>query len=83
MPPHLFSVADNAYNDMLTSKRHPSPHILNDSKGLFTCTVNVIIFVSGTFDRFNAMCEQHHRTALNSFINGTKLMTLTVCVNEP
>ena len=35
-------------------------------------TVNVTVFVSGTLDLFNAMCKQHHRTASNPFINGTK-----------
>ena len=34
--------------------------------------VNVTVFVSGTFDLFNIMCKQHHRTALNPFLNGTK-----------
>ena len=40
-------------------------------------------FVSGTFDLFNVICKQHHRAALNPFLNGTKTVTLTVCVNEP
>ena len=28
---------------------------------------NVCSFVSGAFDLFNAMCEQHHRTVLRQF----------------
>ena len=38
-----------------------------------------IVFVSGTFDLLNVM----YRTALKPFLNGTKTVTLTVCVNEP
>ena len=41
-----------------------------NNKGFFT--LNVIVFVSGTFDRFNVTCKQCHRTALHPFINGTK-----------
>ena len=40
-------------------------------KATFTRTV----FVSGTFDlfdAFNASCEQHLRTAFNPFLNGKK-----------
>ena len=29
-------------------------------------------FVSGTFDLFDVMCEQHHRAALKLILNGTK-----------
>ena len=42
------------------------------SEGLFTHTVQVTVFMSGTFDLFDIMCKQHHRTALNPFLNGTK-----------
>ena len=52
-------------------------------KASFTHTVNVIIFVSGTFDLFNVLCIQHHRIALNPFLNGTKKVTLTVRVDRP
>ena len=42
------------------------------SKTTFTRSV----FVSGTFDlfdkKFNVMCEQHHRTTFNPFLNGKK-----------
>ncbi len=31
MPPHLFSVADNAYADMLTSMYTVSPHVVDTS----------------------------------------------------
>ena len=41
------------------------------TKGLFTRTVNVTVFVSGTFD-FYVMCKQHHSNTLNPFSNGTK-----------
>ena len=37
----------------------------------FTHTVNVTI-VSGTFGLFKILCKQHHRTALNPFLNDTK-----------
>ena len=33
----------------------------------FTLTVNVTVFVSGTFDLFNVMCKRHNKTALNTF----------------
>ena len=29
-------------------------------------------FVSGTFDLFDVVCEQHHRAALKPILNGTK-----------
>ena len=45
---------------------------LSSSKTSFTHTVNVAVFMSGTFDLFNVMCKQHHTTALNPFLNGTK-----------
>ena len=35
-------------------------------------TVNITVFMSGTFDLFNIMCKQYHWTALNAFLNGTK-----------
>ena len=35
-------------------------------------TANVTVSVSGTFDLFNVTCKQHHRNALNTFLNGTK-----------
>ena len=52
-------------------------------KCLFTCTVNVNVYVSGVFDLFSVMCKQPHMTALNPFLNGTKKLILMVCVNEP
>ena len=44
-------------------------HMTSSSKGAFTRSVFQTIFVSGTFDLFNVMCEQHHRVALNPFLN--------------
>ena len=35
-----------------------------------------------TFNLFDVTCKQHHRTALNPILNGTKKATLTVRVNE-
>ena len=35
--------------------------------------------MSGIFD---VMCQQHNTTALNLFVNSTKPVTLTVCVNR-
>ena len=49
----------------------------------FTHTVNVTVFVSGTFDLFDVMCKQQNRTALNPFLNGVKKVTLMVYVNGP
>ena len=43
-----------------------------DAQDLFTCTVNVTVSVSSTIDPFNVTCKQHHRTALNPFLNNTK-----------
>ena len=42
------------------------------TKGLFTRTVNVAVFVSSTFDLFDVMCKRCHRTAFNLFLNGMK-----------
>ena len=39
-------------------------------KGSFTLAANVIVFVSSTFGPFNILYEQHHRAALNPFLNG-------------
>ena len=41
-------------------------------EGSFTRDVNVIVFVSGTFDLFSVVCKQHYRTALNPLSNGTE-----------
>ena len=41
-------------------------------RGSFTCTINVTIFVRGTFDLFNVMCKQHNRNMLNPFLNHTQ-----------
>ena len=74
---------------LLCSDIHPAEDLafgvgdsLCKSKGSFTRTVNVNAFVSDTFDLFNVMCEQHHRTVLNPFLNGTKIETLIVHGNE-
>ena len=48
----------------------------------FTPVINVTVFASGTFDIFNVMCKQHHRTALNPFLKRKKTVTLTARVNE-
>ena len=49
---------------------------------MFTGTINVTIFVSGTFDLFDVMYKQHNKSVLNPFLNGTKTMAFTVRVNE-
>ena len=41
-------------------------------KGSFTLIVNVTVFVSDAFDLFNVVGKQHHRIALNPFLNDTK-----------
>ena len=37
-----------------------------------TRTVNIAVFVSGTFDLFGVACKQYHWVALNPFLNRTK-----------
>ena len=49
-------------SEIVTSKNHQSP-------GPFTRTVNVTVFMSGTFDLFNNKCKEHHRTALSPILN--------------
>ena len=41
-------------------------------KDSFTNTVNIPVFISGTFDLFDVLCQQHNRTVFNPFLNGTK-----------
>ena len=48
----------------------------------FTGTIYVTVFISGIFDLFNDRYKQHHRTALNPYINGSKTVTLAVRVNK-
>ena len=38
----------------------------------FVYTVSVTVFVSGIFDLYNVLSEQHHRVALNPFLNRTR-----------
>ena len=56
---------------------------VNGPLGSFIRTVNVTVFVSGTFALSNVMCKLHQMTALNPILIGTKTVTLTVLVNEP
>ena len=42
------------------------------AKDSFTRTLDVTVFVSGTFDLFDVMCKQHQKAALDPFLNGTK-----------
>ena len=51
-------------------------------QAMFTRTINVTIFMSGTFDLFDVMYKQHNKSVLNPFLNGTKTMAFTVRVNE-
>ena len=44
--------------------------LLDVNKGAFTHIVFQTVFVGGTFDLINVMCKQHHRNALNPFLNG-------------
>ena len=53
-----------------------------ESKGPFTHTINITVLVSGTFDLFNIMCKQHHRTAIGPILKPDKKVALTVCLNE-
>ena len=57
--------------DAATDERAIRRH-LGSGKRLFTCTVNVTVFVSGTFDLFNVTCKEHNRSALNTFQNVMK-----------
>ena len=43
---------------------------------------NFAVFVSGSFNLFNVMCKQRHRTILNLILNGTKKVTVAVRFNE-
>ena len=36
-------------------------------KALFTRTLKVIVFVSGTLEVFNVMCEQRHKNSFDPF----------------
>ena len=83
------TIDGSAYTDLLPialvaiDKNGYSNHFIGTAKGLFTRRVNVTIFGCSTFDLFDVMSKQHHGSALNSFLNGTKkAVTLTVCVNE-
>ena len=40
------------------------------------------VFVSGTFDVFNVMCEQYNKNAFNSLLNGAKNGAKTLSVNK-
>ena len=51
------------------------------SKGAFTRSVFQTLFVRGTFDLFNDMYKQHHRNALNPFLNGSNNRLKTLRVN--
>ena len=42
-------------------------HKSQKGKGVFTRTVNVTVFVSGTFDLSNVRCKEFHRNTLNPF----------------
>ena len=44
---------------------------LIDTLGSSTRTVNVTVFFSSTSDRFDNKPNQHHRTVINLFLNGT------------
>ena len=52
------------------------------TKGSFTRTINVTVFMSGTFDLFNVICKQHNRAALKPFEMVRKTVTLAVSLNE-
>ena len=49
---------------------------------MFIRTINVTIFVGGTFDLFDVMYKQHNKSVLNPFLNGTKTIAFTIHVNE-
>ena len=47
-------------------------HPKEQTKAAFTRTVSVTVFVGSTFDLFNVVWKQHHRTALKRISNGAK-----------
>ena len=53
-------------------------------KASFAHTVNIAVFISGTFDLFDVLCKQHNRTGFNPFFKWyKKTVMLTVRVNRP
>ena len=67
---NMFSpfTSGDKWSDTTRTGIHDSVIILKMClKGSFTHTVNVAVFVGGTFDLFDVMCKQHHRTALKPF----------------
>ena len=48
---------------------HKNSDVEGTCKLAFTRTVNLTIFVSGSFNLLDVICKQHHRTALNPFLN--------------
>ena len=41
-------------------------------KAFYKPTVKITVPINGTFDLFDAVCKQHHSSALNKFLNGKK-----------
>ena len=79
----IFHVIDNSYPDSYIETAKLIPNALNTCyflllgyfqdkyKGLFTGTVKITSFVSGTFDPLyctDVMCEQHHRNVFNPIL---------------
>ena len=70
MTSHEKLVSLGLYVTIINSSAVLVVHVLNLVS--FTVTVKVIDFSSDTFDLFNVMCKQHHRTAFNPILNGKK-----------
>ena len=51
-------------------------------EALVTLRVNISVSVNGTFDIFNVVCKLTLKVCIEPILNGTKKMTLTVCVNK-
>ena len=51
----------------------PTTSLAGGNKGSFTRTVNITVFMSGTFDLFDVVCQQLHIATLNLFLSGTNV----------
>ena len=55
-----------------TTKTHTEYFIDHRAEGLFTRSINVTVFMTGTFHLFGVMCKWCQRTTFDPFLNGTK-----------
>ena len=75
MGPSLHPTPPPGHND--GQIRHlPTTSLAGGNKGSFTRTVNITVFMSGTFDLFDVVCKQLHIATLNLFLSGTNVTGL-------